>query len=229
MFQEFWPGLFLWLCTPQTTLISWNLFLILKKQSSKEGDGRRVAGFSGVLDNFARSNRELTRRHRKRHLKSEFAFSNFIANIPSRSIRQFFWSWILKDCMKVQRKRKSLSCVHLLHKTWNQALSRRSRAVTAKKCRKSVLHVQFCCFANLNLLILTEWNVVSGFQSLADYFKWDETTDNLTVMTLPSNLPWNKDHISDTPPSWLGDHPEFRQSELFPSVLYRENKKSDVT
>ena len=34
------------------------------------------------------------------------------------------------------------------------AFSRRSRAVTAKKCiKKSVIHVQSCCFANLNLLL----------------------------------------------------------------------------
>ena len=34
----------------------------------------------------------------------------------------------------------------------NEPLSRGSRAVTAKKCTKSVMHVQSCCFANLNLL-----------------------------------------------------------------------------
>ena len=30
---------------------------------------------------------------------------------------------------------------------------RYNRAVTAKKCKKSVTHVQSCCFANLNLLL----------------------------------------------------------------------------
>ena len=49
---------------------------------------------------------------------------NLIALIPSRSIRQmlanFLWSWILKDCIKVQkRKRKSLPCVHVRYKSWN--------------------------------------------------------------------------------------------------------------
>ena len=48
-----------------------------------------------------------------------------------------FWSWILKDCIKVQeKKRKLLSCVPVLDKTWIQALSRCSRATTAKKCTK---------------------------------------------------------------------------------------------
>ena len=58
-----------------------------------------------------------------------------------------------------------------------------------------------------------------------DYFTWDKTTDNLTVITLPCNLPWNRDHISDTPPSWSGDHPEFHQSELFPSAQKQETEQ----
>lgn len=58
-----------------------------------------------------------------------------------------------------------------------------------------------------------------------DYFTWDKTTDNLTAITLPCYLPWNRDHISDTPPSWSGDHPEFHQSELFPSVQKQETEQ----
>jgi len=37
--------------------------------------------------------------------------SNFIALIPSRSIRQvlaFHWSWILKDCIEVQEKKRNV-------------------------------------------------------------------------------------------------------------------------
>ena len=34
-----------------------------------------------------------------------------------------------------------------------KVFSRRSRAVTAKKCIKNVMHVQSCCFANLTLLL----------------------------------------------------------------------------
>ena len=46
------------------------------------------------------------------------------------------------------------SCVHVLYKTCNYTVSRCSRATTTKKCTKtqSVMHVQSCCFANLNLL-----------------------------------------------------------------------------
>ena len=52
-----------------------------------------------------------------------------------------------------KRKRKLLSCVHILYKTWNQTVSRCSCEKTAKKCTKtqSVVHVQGRCFANLNL------------------------------------------------------------------------------
>ena len=34
-----------------------------------------------------------------------------------------------------------------------KVFSRRSRAATPKKCIKNVMHVQSCCFANLNLLL----------------------------------------------------------------------------
>ena len=46
--------------------------------------------------------------------------SKFIVIIPTCSIRQmlafFFWSWILKDCIEVQKKKKK---VHVLHNKWN--------------------------------------------------------------------------------------------------------------
>ena len=77
------------------------------------------------------------RRLQKRHLKSEFA--------PLQTLLRLFhlvyfvkcWSWILKECIKVQeKKRKLLSWVPVLDKTWIQAFSRCNRATTAKKCTK---------------------------------------------------------------------------------------------
>ena len=70
------------------------------------------------------------------------AVSYFIALIPTLLICQmlaiFFRRWILKDLVIVQkRNRKSLSCVHVLGKTWNWAVSSRSRAETARKCTKT--------------------------------------------------------------------------------------------
>ena len=51
-----------------------------------------------------------------------------------------------------KRKRKLLSCVSVRDKTWNWALSRRSRATTAKKCKKKAwCTCKVVVFANLNL------------------------------------------------------------------------------
>ena len=68
------------------------------------------------------------------------AASNFIVPIPSRSVRQMLAIFLELNSETVsrfrKRIRKSLSCAFALHKSWNWALSRRSRAVTAKKCTK---------------------------------------------------------------------------------------------
>ena len=56
-------------------------------------------------------------------------------SFTSSNVGKCFWSWILKDCIKVEEKRrKLLSCVPVLDKTWIQALC--SRATTVKKCTK---------------------------------------------------------------------------------------------
>ena len=58
-------------------------------------------------------------------------------SFTSSNVGKCFWSWILKDWFKVQEKKRKLwSCVPVLDKTWIQALSRCSRATTAKKCTK---------------------------------------------------------------------------------------------
>ena len=80
---------------------------------------------------------------------------NLIVLILSRSIRQMlaiFWREFQKSVSKLRkRKRKSLSWVHVLHKTWNfhvEVMQWLQRSV-----QKSVMHVQSCCFADLNLLL----------------------------------------------------------------------------
>ena len=64
--------------------------------------------------------------------------SNFTALIPSRSIRKmlanFFWSWVLTDCIKVQEKKKKI-------------------AVLCSCPRQNVLRVQSCCLGNINLVL----------------------------------------------------------------------------
>ena len=61
------------------------------------------------------------RRLRKLHLKSEVAlikiYRAFSISFNPSNVGYFFWSEILKDCIKVQEKKKALSCVHVLHKT----------------------------------------------------------------------------------------------------------------
>ena len=76
----------------------------------------------------------------------------------------FFWSWILKYCSKVQEKKKKVvAFVHVLHKTWNWAFSRRSRAVMAEKCfkKRDARCDASCCFANLNLFLFFPFSFTS--------------------------------------------------------------------
>ena len=62
-------------------------------------------------------------------------------------VGKLFWSWILKDCIEVLEK----NCVPILHKLWNKAFSRCSGCKEMYK--KTLIHVQSHCFANLNLLL----------------------------------------------------------------------------
>ena len=79
------------------------------------------------------------------------AYSNLF---NSSIVGRFFQSLIPNYCIKVQEKKKKVVvlCSRPRQNVKNEPLSRGSRAVTAKKCTKSVMHVQSCCFANLNLL-----------------------------------------------------------------------------
>ena len=70
-------------------------------------------------------------RLRKRHEKSEFALLQTLSRLfgysisfHSSNVRTFLWSWILKKLCRSsvnlrKRKRKLLSWVHDLHKTWS--------------------------------------------------------------------------------------------------------------
>ena len=55
--------------------------------------------------------------------------------------------WALEDCIEFQeKKRKLLSCFHVHHRAWIEAVSRRIRPVTGKKCTKE-------CAARAKLLL----------------------------------------------------------------------------
>ena len=65
-------------------------------------------------------------------LQTSMCSSHFIQ--INQILTIFFWSWIPKDCVKVQEKKKKvLSCVHVLHKMWNKEFLCGSGAMTAKK------------------------------------------------------------------------------------------------
>ena len=87
------------------------------------------------------------RRQLKRLLKSEFTlFRN--SSLLFHVVQLVKYWWIFMELNFKGLLRKSLSGVHALQKTWNLAVSGRSRATTAKKRTKSVLHVSSCYLAN---------------------------------------------------------------------------------
>ena len=61
---------------------------------------------------------------------------------------QFFWSWILKDCIKVQKKKRKVVVVVVEIRHFHVVVVQRRQ----RSAQKSVVHVQSCCFSNLNLL-----------------------------------------------------------------------------
>ena len=95
------------------------------------------------------------------------AATNFIALIPSRLIRRmlpkFFWSWNLKDCIKVQEKKKKV--VVFCSPSSTKREIRQFHVVVVQRqqrnVQKSVMHVQSCCFACLNLLLFLPFSLPS--------------------------------------------------------------------
>ena len=122
---------------------------------------------------------------RKRHLKSRAA-SNFIALIPSRLIRQmlanFFLTLNSNGLCQNSGKEKESRCLvftsskkheirnfHVVVVQWRQ-----------RNVQKSVMHVQSCCFANLNQLFFLPFSLMSPFYCHMDnrqkfLVKWDWT------------------------------------------------------
>ena len=108
--------------------------------------------------------RQRRRRLRKRHLQSKasHAASGFklyrssFMSCNSSNVGNIFHSWILTDCIKVQEKKKKVAVLRS-DPPENVKLgifaSLGSRAVTTRKVKKSVMHVQSFCIANLNLLL----------------------------------------------------------------------------
>ena len=139
---------------------------------------------------------------RKRHLKSKFAL------IQTSSILLHF-IWICKILAKLygvesertlsqfgKKKRKFLCWVHQLHKAgaWNKEVSSRRLATTAKKCTKSVMHVQSCCFANVNRLLFCRSRCRRRQCCLSAPLLWSRNTDSYHGVTLLLSIAVNSDH-----------------------------------
>ena len=93
-----------------------------------------------------------------RAASNSFALSAYSISFNTSNIGKFFWSWILKDCIKVQeKKKKNVVCVPVRDKTWNLALSRCSQV--------------WCMFkANLNLLVFAVLVAVAIVVAQVPYF-----------------------------------------------------------
>ena len=70
----------------------------------------------------------------------------YSVSFSSSNVGRFFWSWILKDCIEVQKKKRKVVVLCSLQSPQNVELRQRN-------VQKSVMHVQSCYFVNLNLLI----------------------------------------------------------------------------
>ena len=116
-------------------------------------------------------------RLRKRRLKGVFKllqlYRAYSISFNSSNVAIFFWSWNLKDCIEVQEKKNkvfaSLSPApgRCLVPTFSTNREIRNFHVVVEKWRqrnvqkRSVMHVQSCCLANLNLLFFLSFALTS--------------------------------------------------------------------
>ena len=96
-----------------------------KSEKRKRGMmGRKIGNYLSPPQSFISRelNQQRPRRTRMRHLKSEFALLQTLSRLFHLVQNEYFWSWILKDCIEVQEKKKvkkPVVCFHVLCKTWS--------------------------------------------------------------------------------------------------------------
>ena len=83
-------------------------------------------------------------------------YRSYSISFNSSNLGNFFWSWVLKDCIEVQKKKEEESrCLVFTSSTKGEI--RHFHVVVVqwrqRNVQKSVMHVQSCCFANVNLLL----------------------------------------------------------------------------
>ena len=86
-----------------------------------------------------RATKTFTYKVNLRCLKLNRAYS---ISFNSSNVVKFFWSWILKDCIKVQEKKKKVVAF--------TNMQIRPFYVMWYTCKARAKHVQSCCFACLN-------------------------------------------------------------------------------
>ena len=93
------------------------------------------------------------------HLKSEFAlpktYRAYSITFNSPNVGKFFWSWILKDCINVEEKKRKV-VVRLFPRSTKREIRQFHVVVVQRRQRnvqKSVMHVKSCCFACLSLFL----------------------------------------------------------------------------
>ena len=73
-------------------------------------------------------------------------YRSYSISFNSSDVGEFYFNSIVKDCIKVQKKKKEV--VVLCSRSVQNVKLREKR----EKVQKNVMHVQSCCFANLRLL-----------------------------------------------------------------------------
>ena len=145
------------------------------------------------------------------------ASSNFIALLPSCLIRQMF----AKDCIQVQEK-KLLSCVPVLDKTWlNKALSRRSRARTAKKCTKLK---EWCICKKKNALYLSVKGIWHESTNWGHHFYFANWKGTAILRCHPSHAEYP--HFSVILRPWVLFRP--RESNPRPAALHSSTLPTEL-
>ena len=84
-------------------------------------------------------------------------YRTYSNSFNSSNVGKFFWSWILRDCIKVQDKEKES---HRLVFTFSTKREFRHFHIVIMQQRqinvqKSMMHKQSCCFANLKTLFFS--------------------------------------------------------------------------
>ena len=106
----------------------------------------------------------------KIHLKGKFApfqTSSILFSFSEMWAKYIFWIESERTVSEFRkRKRNFLCCVHLLRKvgTWNFHVAVVQR--WPKNVQKSVMHVQSCCFTNINLLLFLPFSLLLPSPSL---------------------------------------------------------------